>query len=491
MFGGPYSEGGQKTSPTRGRAMPALCPQNCGSAGGPQRAARGRMRALHGSTTNIRHHLKEKHGVLPPNVSIPDPAPKPNLISLWGRKGKISAQQLLENNLLRWVISSKQPFQDILLALKSGNTEEATPVCNSLDKGEHQSLEFQAIEPLAKLRVLALWIQRSPQRRQSWNDTCNRMNLSNKFIEYDVDTRWNSTFRMLGDALKARSFSKRQLETFIYYEASFLSFSSDEWIRLSHIHNVLSRFNEFTLEKTTDQSRLPIYYELHDLLHDVAERKEDFADLTEDIASAVGGSIKKYIKYYTFMDASDLYYTALVLDPRVKGALLNELGEENAGGGTFFKLSVMTFTANILGPLNHWKKQKVGSRMLQRLQPQDSPRFSDIDRYFDSARAEVSDMEDQNWLCDWWKVHKKEYPRMAAAARDYCQNTAWTMYQVHQSKHNQSPLPVHSDNYLAIPASEVSVESLFNTGRDVLGVRRLSMKGDTLRILMLLDDMYK
>lgn len=127
------------------------------------------------------------------------------------------------------------------------------------------------------------------------------------------------------------------------------------------------------------------------------------------------------------------------------------------------------------------KKQKVGSRMLQRLQPQDSPRFSDIDRYFGSARAEkakinkiklaektkkffeVSDMEDQNGLCDWWKVHKKEYPRMAAAARDY----------------------------LAIPASEVSVERLFNTGRDVLGVRRFSMKGETLRILMLLDDMYK
>lgn len=217
----------------------------------------------------------------------------------------------------------------------------------------------------------------------------------------------------------------------------------------------------------------PIYYELHDLLHDVAERMEDFADLTEDIASAVGGSIKKYIKYYTFMDASDLYYTALVLDPRVKGALLlNELGEENAGRNILQTLRddlhrKYPGTTEPLGMTEpcepSQKKQKVGSRMLQRLQPQDSPRFSDIDRYFDSARAEVSDMEDQNWLCDWWKVHKKEYPRMAAAARDY----------------------------LAIPASEVSVERLFNTGRDVLGVRRFSMKGDTLRILMLLDDMYK
>ena len=64
----------------------------------------------HGSTTNIRHHLKEKHGVLPPNVSIPDPASKLNLITLWGRKAKLTTQQTLEKNLLRWVISSKQPF---------------------------------------------------------------------------------------------------------------------------------------------------------------------------------------------------------------------------------------------------------------------------------------------------------------------------------------------------------------------------------------------
>lgn len=64
----------------------------------------------HGSTTNIRHHLKEKHGVLSPNVSIPDTSSKTNLISLWGKKGKLTVQQTLENNLLRWVISSKQPF---------------------------------------------------------------------------------------------------------------------------------------------------------------------------------------------------------------------------------------------------------------------------------------------------------------------------------------------------------------------------------------------
>ena len=94
--------------------------------------------------------------------------------------------------------------KDILQALKSGSAEEAASICNNLDKREYQQCEFQFLGPLAKPRILALWIQRSPRRRQTWNDTCDRMNLSNNFIEYDVDTRWNSTFRMLGDALKVK-----------------------------------------------------------------------------------------------------------------------------------------------------------------------------------------------------------------------------------------------------------------------------------------------
>ena len=41
--------------------------------------------------------------------------------------------------------------------------------------------------------------------------------------------------------------------------------------------------------------------------------------------------IKRYMKYYTFIVASDLHYNALVLDNRVSRALLlNEIGEENA-----------------------------------------------------------------------------------------------------------------------------------------------------------------
>lgn len=41
---------------------------------------------------------------------------------------------------------------------------------------------------------------------------------------------------------------------------------------------------------------------------------------------------------------------------------------------------------------------------------------------------------------------------------------------------------------LLIPASEVDVERLFNVGRDILGVRRFAMSGNTLRTVMMLKD---
>ncbi|KAK9492040.1 hypothetical protein V1508DRAFT_440228 [Lipomyces doorenjongii] len=52
-----------------------------------------------------------------------------------------------------------------------------------------------------------------------------------------------------------------------------------------------------------------------------------------DIALAVENGMKKYNKYYTFMDEIDTYYTALVLDPRVKGDLIRqELSEDDDAG---------------------------------------------------------------------------------------------------------------------------------------------------------------
>jgi hypothetical protein len=104
----------------------------------------------------------------------------------------------------------------------------------------------------------------------------------------------------------------------------------------------------------------------------------------------------------------------------------------------------------------------VETRMLQRLQPQNQPLSSDIDRYFDSPQLEVTDTKCRNWLFNWWRVYRNEYPKMAIAARDY----------------------------LAIPASEVSVERNFNSTRNLLGIQRFSKMSDTMRMLMLIGNVY-
>jgi hypothetical protein len=68
--------------------------------------------------------------------------------------------------------------KDILRALKSGNTEEAHAACDSLRDGKPIITQTA----LGKLRVLALWIDRHPQRKQKWNEVCKIIDLPDKYI---------------------------------------------------------------------------------------------------------------------------------------------------------------------------------------------------------------------------------------------------------------------------------------------------------------------
>jgi hypothetical protein len=87
----------------------------------------------------------------------------------------------------------------------------------------------------------------------------------------------------------------------------------------------------------------------------------------------------------------------------------------------------------------------------------------DVDRYFSLLSvAFIHNLKETSiqWILRWWSVHKHEYRRMAVVARDY----------------------------LGIPGAEVDVERLFNIGREILGLRRYSMTGETMRALILLRD---
>jgi hypothetical protein len=112
-------------------------------------------------------------------------------------------------------------------------------------------------------------------------------------------------------------------------------FSSSDWIYLSQVHSVLSKFSEFTLTVSKSKPQLSlsvaIYYELDDFFRDAEAKENLFKDIDESIRVAVCAGLGKYKKYYTFIDTMDVYYIAMILDPRIKCELLKqELDKEGA-----------------------------------------------------------------------------------------------------------------------------------------------------------------
>jgi hypothetical protein len=58
----------------------------------------------------------------------------------------------------------------------------------------------------------ALWMSRTPQQRQQWKGISKSNGLTDKLIEYNIETRRNSTYRMIQDAFQARVQIKKWVE---------------------------------------------------------------------------------------------------------------------------------------------------------------------------------------------------------------------------------------------------------------------------------------
>ncbi|KAK9342963.1 hypothetical protein V1522DRAFT_267726, partial [Lipomyces starkeyi] len=162
------------------------------------------------------------------------------------------------------------------------------------------------------------------------------------------------------------------------YRIRFLPFLLKTGSTCNKYIKCLREFNESTLlvSSCTPQISLAlgIYYELSDLLQDAAECKEEFSELYTDIAAAVAAGFAEYQKYYTFMDASDTYYAAVMLDPRVKAGLLQkEPGEDGEFIVNAIKERLHREYPSQLEPKPAHnaleRESNLEARMLQRLQP--------------------------------------------------------------------------------------------------------------------------
>ncbi len=337
-----------------------------------------------------------------------------------------------------------------------------------LDKNERKmKSEHTVLSAPAKIRSLAVYVKRSPQRMDEWRECCMRCRLSERFIRYDVATRWNSTFRMLKDAVELKVvvnyFVKRS-------GIDCLMMTDDDWQLLDHVICVLEVFDAFTImlsqSKPLLSLSLPIYYAMTDVLLDMSERKNEYDSLPTNVA-AVKQAAKHWSVYYRKADANDIYFITAALDPRYKARwLVDHLEQDDARDILIYvrnKLKEMYLVPIIPQVKNEPEvmamTNNAASVLLKRFFPAKQEPDTDIDRYFNQPVIQNYENFD---LLGWWKANEQEYPLMAQAARDF----------------------------LCVASTSTSCERIFSMGKDLIGVRRYSLKPGTMRSLMLLKSIF-
>jgi hAT family C-terminal dimerisation region len=320
---------------------------------------------------------------------------------------------------------------------------------------------------IARLRIIVLWIARSPQRIQQWDKK------AKKAVNYDVDNRWNSSLRMIRDAFDCRAAlndtcdENRELEK--------IKLQPEHWQRLEDIRTLLHPFWEYTefvsREQPTLQLAARFYIQIQATLNSITRKKGKYAAFDDTLINAVKAGVETFEKYNSFMRDNDIYFIASVLDPRIKTQWIKDHMPDADNVikriRKFLKSTYPSEPSLLLNAENDEYKS-LEYRFLEPYQSsaEDILETSDIDRYLDSPRVAYrgNPKEDQTeWILRWWNANQGEFKLMAQAARDY----------------------------LPIPSSEVDIERLFNIGRDILGIRRFAMNGDTLRTLITLRNVLK
>jgi hypothetical protein len=383
------------------------------------------------------------------------------------RNKSFQNKKYISNNFIRCLTHIINLIAKAILDhLKAGSAEEAYSILDS--KIAQQSAPISVV---MKVRTISLHIKESPQRQEKWLQLIPK-NQVKRFIQYDIDTRWNSTYYMINDAF---IFQSEIAQYAMNNNLIHLKLEQKDWIQLAHLKSILKKLESMTRFLSTHAPQiinsLAIYYKLHDFLSDVKGKSGNFQNLPDDIVKAVTEAFEKFQKYYDFMDITDIYYIAATLDPRsnavwleqhlsesdcklILNHLINNLKKEYAVEEIVDKEDFHTSSSD---------ETEFKTVILKSVKKKSNP-LSDIELYYNgpliNAGLKSGEFE---WVLSWWKQNQSMYPSMSKIARDY----------------------------LTIPASSVSVERLFNVGRDILGIRRHSMCPKTFRWLMFLKNHFK
>lgn len=275
-----------------------------------------------------------------------------------------------------------------------------------------------------------------------------------------VPTRWNSELYMLKRLVEVRS-----CISVVLVETDIINLTSLQWKAAEGLIKVLDALEEVTRlasgeHYATLSQVIPCLYSLVTFLKQTSETA---TGMTKDFADSLYASIK--VRFRETLD-SDLYLTAMAIDPRYKLIILNDdlimsdrvtkriLQEIRVCGPCEPEVTTQN-TLQLTGGLwDAFESKKVGLNC-----DQGSEIFKEeLDRYVKAGPIQ----RDSDPL-KWWKENSHSFPHLAPLAR----------------------------KYLGIPATEASSERLFSAAGNVATQKRSCLSEEHLEQLVFLHEYLK
>ncbi|KAG0156345.1 hypothetical protein PDIDSM_3523 [Penicillium digitatum] len=367
-------------------------------------------------------------------------------------------------------------IEDKVFGLTTDNASNNKTLATALQQAFRDKVDREAVKAspknakqsqisstLNKVRYLAIYVNASPQRRETFY---NLQTTNIKIVPIqDVKTRWNSTFLMLRRAKRLRAiFSLFCTE----YDCEEMLLSEQEWRQIDYLLCITEPFFDYTtqLSKTRDVTAhyvFKIYNKLFDHLErSQAQLRRKRVPWKKQMLEALEAGRSKLDEYYSQADdlRGNIYAISTMLAPVNKFKFFLSSDWDQKWRDTYrlaFEQALVPYQAQVRISSRDLQSSLTiahpSSRLEEMLDGRDiQPRAitDEISQYLDSDTVSVRPLT-------FWKEHQARFPAIAALARDT----------------------------LSFPATGAGVERLFNTARDICHYRRGRMKSETVEALMM------
>ena len=310
---------------------------------------------------------------------------------------------------------------------------------------------------IQKIRKIVKYVRSSPQRRKTYYNMRRAYDLDETMLLFDVRTRWNSTFYMFAKFIESKAVV--DMLTATEDNLSNCKLDKNDWSNINEFMIFLKPFEQATKILSgetypTLSITVPIYQSLLDHLHKYLLK----SDLTKTLETAAKKALCKMEKYYIYFD-SEMYYIAIVLDPRLK----MEYYKQGNWQEKYVKMAEIAVSKEYEKRKNNLPKA-VSTEEIDEVEDfgfmpilSSSEEWSELKRYLYEPVLPPRSNGINLDICTWWNSRKNEFPILFSMFRDY----------------------------LAIPGTSVPIERKFNAGRDLISLRRINLKPETVRIMTL------